>query len=175
MNCATPETKPIGNLVAGGSDCYSNEILPYVSSLHALYMFIIPILFFLQISCVSMYVVWFNFFLSCFLYFLACAVTGHTLGIVAFVLWMLLGCHIIVDSQIRNILLFITKAKLTIVLEEKDRNELENRVNEMRSLIGNVAHDLKTVSILITCIYFTVLSLSFHYYSPWHHSLLESN
>jgi hypothetical protein len=49
------------------------------------------------------------------------------------------------DIQIRNILIFLTAKKLKFVIDEKERLAAETRANELRHMIANVAHDLKTV------------------------------
>ena len=50
------------------------------------------------------------------------------------------------DVQLRNITIFFTQRRLKEALLENEKMQEANHANEMRSMIGNVAHDLKTVS-----------------------------
>jgi hypothetical protein len=54
---------------------------------------------------------------------------------------------ITIDMQIHEVQMFLTTRKLGDILAENERITLQSRAQEMRNMIGNVAHDLKTVSI----------------------------
>jgi signal transduction histidine kinase len=51
---------------------------------------------------------------------------------------------------------FIRNKRLQEALEENERIQQQDRAIEMRHMIGNVAHDLKTVSF---CFYYVMLML----------------
>jgi hypothetical protein len=65
---------------------------------------------------------------------------------IAFVLWMIMGFLLIVESHVQNVASFLTYYELKEILLEKERLTEQNNATEMRHMIGNVAHDLKTVS-----------------------------
>ncbi len=53
---------------------------------------------------------------------------------------------ITIDMQIHKVQMFLTTRKLGGILADNERKALETHAQEMRHMIGNVAHDLKTVS-----------------------------
>jgi hypothetical protein len=65
---------------------------------------------------------------------------------IAFVLWVVMGFLLIVESHVQNVASFLTYYELKEILLEKERLTEQNNATEMRHMIGNVAHDLKTVS-----------------------------
>jgi hypothetical protein len=60
----------------------------------------------------------------------------------------------LVEYQRQKISMFFLSQELLVSEVENVRLEIENRASELKHLIGNVAHDLKTVSFLT------------HYYRP---------
>ena len=74
-------------------------------------------------------------------------------GTLMIAVWIIISSYAIRNIQFRNVAIFITNLKLQELMLEKERIQEENHANEMRSLIANVAHDLKTVSItlIINC------------------------
>lgn len=50
------------------------------------------------------------------------------------------------DAQVHKVFFFLATRKLGGILEENERNAIHNHAQEMRHMIANVAHDLKTVS-----------------------------
>jgi signal transduction histidine kinase len=71
-------------------------------------------------------------------------------GMIVVLIWVIAAAIAIRNTQYRNVSIFFTNRKLKEIMLEKERIQEENHANEMRSLIANVAHDLKTVSILST-------------------------
>jgi cellobiose-specific phosphotransferase system component IIA len=65
------------------------------------------------------------------------------------VLWAIGTVFLIVDLQIARIKSFLLFLRLNDLIEENDRLAKEFHSSEMRFLIANVAHDLKTVSRLL--------------------------
>jgi hypothetical protein len=53
---------------------------------------------------------------------------------------------LLIDLHIHNVAAFLTNHQLREILLEKERNADKQAALEMRHMIGNVAHDLKTVS-----------------------------
>jgi hypothetical protein len=64
-------------------------------------------------------------------------------------IYILAMAFIIYDSQCHKLTLFYLYQRVRNTLEENERNADEKHANEMRAMIGNVAHDLKTVSSLL--------------------------
>ncbi len=50
------------------------------------------------------------------------------------------------EMRRQNVKIFLLTESLLDTLEENERMAEEMRLNEMKMMIGNVAHDLKTVS-----------------------------
>jgi prepilin signal peptidase PulO-like enzyme (type II secretory pathway) len=55
----------------------------------------------------------------------------------------------VIDAQIHKVQMFLTARKLGNILQQNERNASQQHAQEMRSMIANVAHDLKTVSLTI--------------------------
>jgi hypothetical protein len=72
---------------------------------------------------------------------------------------MAVGFYILVSSitlysnQKQNIRSFVVQQQLTAVIKQNEEMAEELRANELRHMVGNVAHDLKTVSIIILLIF----------------------
>jgi hypothetical protein len=76
---------------------------------------------------------------------------------------------LIIDEQIHKVQMFLTTRKLGGILEEKERTSLQTSAQEMRHMIANVAHDLKTVSLLYISSLNLNLWLTFIFvHSHWH-------
>lgn len=71
----------------------------------------------------------------------------NSINIGALIVWFFGGWSIIVDLHIHNVASFLTSHQLRETLLEKERNADRVAATEMRHMIGNVAHDLKTVSL----------------------------
>lgn len=77
-------------------------------------------------------------------------------------MWGLLGIFLFVDIHLQNIRTYFLKRKLVeIVVANENMNDI-NQAIEMRHMIANVAHDLKTVR-SIKYIILTILFKSFFF------------
>jgi signal transduction histidine kinase len=74
-------------------------------------------------------------------------VNGYSPSIIIFVLWIFGSVFLIADLQMARIKSFLLFLKLNDAIQENARLAEEFHSSEMRFLIANVAHDLKTVSI----------------------------
>ena len=70
------------------------------------------------------------------------------------IIWTILGLTLILDIHVQNVASFLTYHELKETLLEKERLTEQNNASEMRHMIGNVAHDLKTVSPFSFCYLF---------------------
>jgi signal transduction histidine kinase len=76
---------------------------------------------------------------------------------IVFTLTMAVGL-VVIDMQVRNIIVFLTARRLREMILETEKLAEQAHANEMRSMIANVAHDLKTVrSIASHTIFFVLL------------------
>ena len=89
--------------------------------------------------------------MTLFLFAYSKQISGSLLVIV--VIWLVGGCILFLDLHQDHLKMFFITKKLKATLDEKEMNAEQIQVNEMRHLIGNVAHDLKTVN------FFQLLSL----------------
>lgn len=71
---------------------------------------------------------------------------GLVPSVATLVLWMIGTVFLIVDLQVARVKTFLMFLHLNALIEENDRLATEFHSSEMRFLIANVAHDLKTVS-----------------------------
>lgn len=126
-------------------DCNESKEDPGSFLSVAIIIMFISVLNFANIPDTRIEVAWFNLFVT-FSIFLVTAVVKHVEGTLLLAIILLLSvAFTIVDIQIRNILIFLTNRKLTELLEENAKMADELHASEMRHMIGNVAHDLKTV------------------------------
>ena len=120
----------------------------------AVMIIVSPVLAFTSIPDTPIEVVWINLFLNFLLFVITAVLKGVERTLIIGVILFLSTLFAVVDVQIRNILLFLTNRKLKEILEENERMADAMHAEEMRHMIGNVAHDLKTVS--CTSFYFTM-------------------
>jgi ABC-type transport system involved in multi-copper enzyme maturation permease subunit len=116
-------------------------------SLHAIFLFSLSYLLWLALPDLLISTIWSSLlvtltFLIAMVFYLntprACILIGVSL---------IVTVTILIDMQIHKLQMFLTTRKLGGILAENERMTLQNRAQEMRHMIGNVAHDLKTVSI----------------------------
>lgn len=60
--------------------------------------------------------------------------------------WIFVGIFLFVDIHLQSIKTYFLKRKLLETVVDNENNNDINQANEMRHMIANVAHDLKTVS-----------------------------
>jgi hypothetical protein len=89
------------------------------------------------------------FFLSCVVVLLVIYGSNQFNVLPNLIVWTAICLFSIIDTLLRNVSLFFVHMDLNEALVEMKKMEEENRTNELRSMIGNVAHDLKTVSSLL--------------------------
>ena len=130
--------------VDGWAYCYQTDthfdVINYIWS-----TILIPIFYFTNFPDIDISYVW-----SCF----GCLIVATICIIIAkedfqmFLeasFWISGGMFVVADVQLRNTAMFYTNRKLVALLEENERMSAEITANELRHMIGNVAHDLKTV------------------------------
>lgn len=144
----------------GAGICYSNETMPYGILFNAIMMLSVPILLFVNLPDTQITFVWFNYFVSLLLFLVVSINLGYPDVIGKLFMWICICFFTIIDVQTRNILLFFAKRKLAETLEENERMANANHALEMRHMIANLAHDLKTVSELLSLPLFTLYALS---------------
>jgi hypothetical protein len=118
--------------------------------LHSYFLFFLPCFFFAAMPDLPITAVW--------LVLIGTVVIVATIVVhlSAFDSWLILillllgSCFLIIDMQLHKVRNFLTAMKLKQSLEENERNAAANHVMEMRHMIANVAHDLKTVSVSIS-------------------------
>ncbi len=66
---------------------------------------------------------------------------------------------VIVQLHLQRVQTFLHKRDLKQILEENERNADANHAMEMRHMIGNVAHDLKTVRCYLALVFYCSLDL----------------
>lgn len=129
-----------GNLEPVGNDGPKLDVYPILFMFTPVLVSCIfrELLFELQIA---------NHFIVVILAVIATAVNSNsklTMGLLCG--WMIGGYCVLLDLHTHNVAAFLTSYKLREILLEKERNADRAAATEMRHMIGNVAHDLKTVS-----------------------------
>lgn len=79
----------------------------------------------------------------------------HPFSVINLIFWIIGGIVVLFELYIQNIKSFFLKRKLIETMIENEKINEQNQANEMRHMIANVAHDLKTVSSLIVNIFYS--------------------
>lgn len=125
--------------------CFVAESLLHNSIVDPYLMIIVPLLNFVLVTDVSFSVFWISYGINLFvLLFLETYVSKYE-AVARLVITIFLCIFFVIDLQIRNAVIFFTAMDLNNALKEVKRMEEEYRKNEMRTMIANVAHDMKTV------------------------------
>ena len=130
----------------GGGHCSNEESVGSHMIGNGLAMIMIPVLFFSNFSELNIVMIWCCLFKIIVLYFIMCGIVNSFYTAPLVILWAISSGYVLVDIQVRNVMIFLTNRKLREILVENERLAEEMRANEMRHMIANVAHDLKTVS-----------------------------
>lgn len=72
-------------------------------------------------------------------------VSYNLLTVIILCVWLFGGYCVLLDLHLHHVAAFLTSYQLREILLEKERNADQAAAAEMRHMIGNVAHDLKTV------------------------------
>ncbi len=115
----------------------------------SLVLFVFPYLLFVSIPDISIQWVW------CTIWVSFAVIIAITINLAVYHSWLtimiilsLVIC-LIIDTQVYKVQMFLIANKLGGILEEKELSAIENHAQEMRHMIANVAHDLKTVSCIV--------------------------
>jgi hypothetical protein len=125
-----------------------------VSSFDLYVFFLSPLIFSLVFRECFIELLYFYHVIVILLCFLAVFVSSAGSGvdyvtIVLIACWSIGGALVLKENHVTNVAMFIMGNRSQLALEEQDRKADEKSAAEMRHMIGNVAHDLKTVSIII--------------------------
>lgn len=137
---------PVTSGIAGSEACSRTHLTAEHVLNSALIMIFMQLLFFTNLPGVSVVVVWFNYALTSVIFVLMCLALDRPEALLMGLIILGTGYFTIVDIKIRNIMIFLTNRKLHQAISDNERMADENHANELRSMIANVAHDLKTVS-----------------------------
>jgi hypothetical protein len=121
--------------------------------MHSIFLFFIPSFFFASMPDLSITAVWNILVLTtCLVVAVAIKLRAHDCFVILAIL-LISSSMLIVDLQIHKVRMFLTALQLRDSLAENERNAAAKHVEELRHMIGNVAHDLKTVSNKIVIIW----------------------
>jgi hypothetical protein len=81
---------------------------------------------------------------------------GKVISLIIYASFSLLALY---SNQMQNVRSFVVQQKLAAVIKQNEEMAEELRANELRHMIGNVAHDLKTVSVFLFLSYKSTLIL----------------
>jgi len=132
----------------GGSVCYDIESLELAVSYNACILLIIPVILFIAVSNISVRIVWLNFCVS--IVVILVIAWKHSIiqeVILQSILILLLCVASIADIQYSRILDYVFSKEilwLYSTLAEVREDSLTKFKEDMRMLIGNVAHDIKS-------------------------------
>jgi hypothetical protein len=122
------------------------ELQDYFIEFHGCFLLLLPYLTFIALPDLPIVTIW----LCLSSTFLVIAATILSLNAHRSWLPIIVSCifsmAMVIDNQMQKVLLFLTTRKLGSLIEENERNTEQNNAQEMRHMIANVAHDLKTVS-----------------------------
>jgi hypothetical protein len=113
---------------------------------HAWILFFLPFYFFVALPDISIVCVWYaELFTVIVVFSMTIYIKAHHCWIVLVIFIISVTC-LLIDTEIRKLQTFLLTKDLKETLAENERMADENHANEMRHMIANVAHDLKTVS-----------------------------
>lgn len=140
-------TGPIVRAQYGDGYCLGSELKAALVLGNALMTSFPPLLFFSTMPSTRIEAIWGMLFVVTF----SCVAVGTQIkamaSVVLFISWIISITLVICDIQIRNVTIYLMNRKLEETLKDNERMADELHANEMRHMIGNVAHDLKTVRI----------------------------
>jgi hypothetical protein len=89
--------------------------------------------------------------------------------------WLFGGYCVLLDLHLHHVAAFLTSYQLREILLEKERNADQAAAAEMRHMIGNVAHDLKTVRVDFSFFHLVIslTSISMYIHSLFRPSLQD--
>jgi hypothetical protein len=136
----------------GAGQCYDEEYRGLLLYLNGAMMLLIPMMFYVGFPELPIVYVWCNY-LAALVTMIVCSVImfyGSSSGsypILAIVFIFLLAFMAIREMHLRNLRVFLTNHRLMDALRETKRLHEKNRESEMKYTLGNVTHDLKSVSL----------------------------
>ncbi len=136
--------------ILGNDTCYSStqmDLKVGFLNAHSLQLFILPFIFFKGLPQTPIKIIWINYILAVITFTTAIIIDSSYRTFPSGFIWMLLTFFAIRDFQVRNMIIFLSTRNVKETMVSKNKAMEENHANEMRSLIANVAHDLKTVSL----------------------------
>ncbi len=139
--------------IVGNNTCIVNPSIIKMEYLnvYCLQLFVIPIICWISLfPTISIRIVWLNFISTIVVFVISICVIGIPQCLLSGMIWILLTFFVIRDYQMRNMMIFLSSKALKDSRTTRNKDIDEANVNEMRAMIANVAHDLKTVS-LTTC------------------------
>jgi hypothetical protein len=68
---------------------------------------------------------------------------------VTLIIWAIVGSILLIDLHLQHLQMFFITIHLNKILEENEKMHSAMHANEMKHMIANVAHDLKTVSLVL--------------------------
>ncbi len=134
----------------GNDTCYesvSHDVKIGFLSSQSLQLFIFSFISFKGVPQTPIRVIWFNYVVAVITFLTTIVIDSTYQSLPSGIVWMILTFFAIRDFQVRNMIIFLSTRNVKETMVSKNKALEENHANEMRSLIANVAHDLKTVSI----------------------------
>ena len=143
--------------------CRVGESLASVTCLSCIMMLTMPVLIKVNLPDTPIGLTWLNFIGSYILFIGIVMYKGTYQAIPISIYWYIACFFTIIDAQTRNMLVFFANRQLDQTLRENERMAEENRAEEMRHMMANVAHDLKTVSWCYSMVHY----VTNHLFSPY--------
>ena len=130
----------------GGSHCasYATKSASFHGNLYG--MGFIMLIFLAHFPDTNLKLIWFNLILILFIGIFCAIWIGAYDAIPVALIVFIASSLVIIDVSVRNIIIFLTTKKLKKLIIETERLAEQAHAIEMRHMIANVAHDLKTVS-----------------------------
>ena len=148
LNCFGNYTDTSGLLsLYANRQCYESATLPHVATTSALIMLSMPVLVLMNLPDTPIGLTWWNLGVSLALFVVAIvSIDAVVEALPVGLFWFAICVFTVVDVQTGNMLCFFANRSLSLTLRENERMAEETRVEDMRHMMANVAHDLKTVS-----------------------------
>jgi hypothetical protein len=131
----------------GSTTVSSCELQDHFVTFYALFLTLLPYLLFVALPDLPIQCIWICLLATVLIECVMTAYLQTYYALISVIVYFIFIAVIVIDTQIHKVLLFLTTRKLGAILEENERNVVQNNAQEMRHMIANVAHDLKTVSL----------------------------
>jgi hypothetical protein len=131
------------------------DLSGYFVMYHAFFLLAFPYFVFVALPEVPIGTVWMSMLSAIIVITVVIWILAEHNAWAVILIYIMIVISLTIDMQLHKVQMFLTTRKLGGIVEENEQSAVRTHAQEMRHMIANVAHDLKTVSqILVTHSFF---------------------